>query len=62
MSHNMFWKDPRSADLAPISFSYTSFIPVRNRCAKPVARAAAFVLIAFVRGFYCISVTWLWNQ
>lgn len=33
-----------------------------NRCTKPVARAAARVLIVFARGSYCICLTWLWNQ
>lgn len=32
-------------------FGWTSSIPVRNRCAKPVARAAASVSIVFVKRF-----------
>lgn len=42
MSHNVFckypWMNNISDNVAPISFT-----PVRNRCAKPVARAAACV-------------------
>lgn len=36
----------------PVWHQFLRWTPLmRNRCAKPVARAVAFVLIAFVRAF-----------
>lgn len=62
MSHDMFSNvtGAEQATQQPVWHQFlcwTPLIPARNRCAKPVARAVAFVLIAFVRTF--IAYPWL---